>query len=378
MLEIKRKQSNTDSGKSAIQGDECELSVNGTYVGDAKVSGSSPKLEIDIENFEVSKKIVNHSFFQIFKSIHSLILEYPQDWVELYPKIFVHRDDDKKRFTIILTLYLDRNNWKQLWSVKEYIQEFDLFVQSSNPSNICLRRCDDEEHNLVIELEFKTSLGKTLIGSEIKQAYEILRELHNKIVRNLVSKLRGDSVVMYFDFPEEVKTPCEQYLLYFVRFLRDLGIESTAELKEDAGQVLFSVTPTNKRDALDKIYDALRIYLCLPSSHLISPSVEYDIAIQRLSANIDNLNAQLRLAYAEVQYKNATIQAQQFLIENQRRELNSKNIFESSRITTTQERNEEKEELIRGFSITKYKNNWLEIDLPDLIRQLKRFFSGTK
>jgi hypothetical protein len=51
------------------------------------------------------------------------------------------------------------------------------------------------------------------------------------------------AVTAVFEFPAPIKSACEQYLLYFAQFLRDLGIEAEAELKEEAGRVLFSVTP---------------------------------------------------------------------------------------------------------------------------------------
>ena len=51
----------------------------------------------------------------------------------------------------------------------------------------------------------------------------------------------------YFEFPDAVRVPCEQYLLYFAQFLRDLGVEASSELRHEVGMVLFSVTPTDLR-----------------------------------------------------------------------------------------------------------------------------------
>ncbi len=89
-----------------------------------------------------------------------------------------------------------------------------------------------------------------------------------------------------FNFPEQFKTPCEQYLLYFAQFLQDLGISATSNLKEEAGKVLFSVTPTDDKEALDKIREALAVYLNLPASPIV-----YDdsFAAMRLQQQIENL-----------------------------------------------------------------------------------------
>jgi len=116
-------------------------------------------------------------------------------------------------------------------------------------------------------------------------------------------KLRG------LNFPPAVRTACEQYLLYFVQFLEDLGIKASAELKEDAQRVLFSVTPANGASALEQIRQALEIYLGLPAMpDFSSAEGQYqNLAVQQLHANILHLQSQLTLARATLQAKDATI-----------------------------------------------------------------------
>jgi hypothetical protein len=58
----------------------------------------------------------------------------------------------------------------------------------------------------------------------------------------------------------------EQYLLYFVQFLEDLGIHATADLQEQARGVLLTVTPQDGREALERIREALDVYLQIPRS----------------------------------------------------------------------------------------------------------------
>jgi DNA-binding response OmpR family regulator len=128
-----------------------------------------------------------------------------------------------------------------------------------------------------------------------------------------------DTVEMTFNFPEAVKIPCEQYLLYFIEFLKDIGIDATADLREDAGKVLFSVTPKDKDEALDNIREALEIYLRLPVNRnttvVVSP--ETSIEVQKLSAQIHHLQGQLYLASAALQQKQLTIQQRDITIEHQ-------------------------------------------------------------
>jgi CheY-like chemotaxis protein len=96
----------------------------------------------------------------------------------------------------------------------------------------------------------------------------------------------SEAVELSFDFPESVSTPCKQYLLYFVDFLRDIGIEATANFREEAGQVLFAVTPKDKDEALDNIREALEAYLDLPTRQVVIPiaSPETSIEVQRLGS----------------------------------------------------------------------------------------------
>jgi hypothetical protein len=42
----------------------------------------------------------------------------------------------------------------------------------------------------------------------------------------------GDGVAIQFEFPGPLKVACEQYLLYFAQFLRDLGVEVEAKIEE--------------------------------------------------------------------------------------------------------------------------------------------------
>lgn len=183
----------------------------------------------------------------------------------------------------------------------------------------------------------------------------------------------GDSVAVLFDFPEEVRVPCEQYLLYFGQFLRDLGVQSTSDLSHEAGQVLFTVTPTDSRTALDKVRAALNVYLRLPSSPVGDPSHD-EIAVQRLESSVLRLQGDLRLASAELQAKNTTIQAQELIIQTQKGLLNGEIVFDSIRDVTPNA--EDKEKLLGGIvALATYKEKGVEVNLAELYRKLKGVFT---
>ena len=85
----------------------------------------------------------------------------------------------------------------------------------------------------------------------------MLKAIEAQAVTNCFDQIEDKSLATYFSFPEEVKSACEQYLLYFGEFLRDGGINASVEIKEEADRVLFSVTPRDSREALGRIRQIL-------------------------------------------------------------------------------------------------------------------------
>jgi hypothetical protein len=124
-----------------------------------------------------------------------------------------------------------------------------------------------------------------------------------------LSTASRDSLVTYFDFPPSIRAACQQYVIYFVQFLSDLGIDADAELKEIARRVLFSVTPREGPDALVRIQEALDLYLHLPDSSefILQASAYPDVAVRQLTSNISHLENQWATALLDA--KDAQINA---------------------------------------------------------------------
>src|SRR5262249_33523082 len=137
-----------------------------------------------------------------------------------------------------------------------------------------------------------------------------LRQLASAVKAHL-NQRETRSLNLVFDFPPAIKSACEQYLLHFVQFLSDLGIEAKAEIKEQASKVLFSVSPIDEKQALEKVYEALQAYLELPRSPdlAMAASQARDVAVAQLQANVLHLQSQLMLAKAAMEMKNATLDA---------------------------------------------------------------------
>jgi hypothetical protein len=120
-----------------------------------------------------------------------------------------------------------------------------------------------------------------------------------------------DGISAKFAFPVELRASCEQYLLYFAQFLRDLGINASSDLREHAGKVLFSVTPIDDTEALDKIREALAVYLNLPASPIV---LDDSFASMRLQQQIENLKHSQKMAARELQLTEKVLVAQSEII----------------------------------------------------------------
>lgn len=191
----------------------------------------------------------------------------------------------------------------------------------------------------------------------------------------------------FADFPSEVSSACEQYLLYFTEFLRQVGISASANLTHEAGEVLFSITPDDPTDALDKIRKALDVFLSLPRGNVVIVEDEdMDLAVLKTKANIEHLHSQLSLARAEINLRErelkayeATVEAKDISIDlltdrlKRRQQLLDGNIKESI-IEVDAIPTEEKEEFFDGIlALTKYNEKGLQIDLAKLFRKLREF-----
>jgi len=278
----------------------------------------------------------------------------------------LYRDDDDNRIQIALGLIrtTDINELMHTTGAYEYSSAITKQIRSRfSLSEMAIFHNVDPVQNEV-SLHVSAPLNDSLtIGGQLNWYVSQIVECYNEAVKVLLEQSR-ESVKVVLDFPEEVKVYCEQYLLYFVQFLKDLGVSATSELRHEAGKVLFSVTPIDQNEALDKIRSALEVYLVLPSGKL-THSGDNPIEIQRLTANIHHLQGQLSIAQAVLQAKDATIQAQQTSINN----------LLSGTVIDITPRPDDKEEFLGGaIALTKYQDKGVEINLAEIFRKLKRLF----
>jgi hypothetical protein len=336
------------------------------------------KLRGIIANSELYDQIIKMSFKDIFRQLNEVDLEYPFYWEDGFKEFYI----GEIRATLNLNNEIElefrfefnMDNWKQLWSMPDHGREYKSVIDSLGIPGLVWSWNDEENILNGMKISFHLTDQNAIIQSEIESRLLFLEKAHEQTLISLLSGIDPNSILTRFSFPEEVKVPCEQYLLYFIQFLRDIGIEAISQLREEAGDVLFSVTPVDQEEALDNIKAALEIYLRLPSNPTITTfiSMETEIGVQRLVSNILHLNSQLVLANATIQQKDILLQQQGTFIQQQQQLLSGQVLIQSRQ---GGEIAENKESLVSDIiSIKKFDWKFIELDLPTLLRRLKQRF----
>lgn len=180
------------------------------------------------------------------------------------------------------------------------------------------------------------------------------------------TKTKLSELTNTFTFPPEIQSSCEQYLIYFATFLRDIGINAETNIESKAHKTLFTVIPKDGEEALDKIKEALQMYLSLPESpEFETVASEFtDVGVQQLASQVYFLKSQLLMANSAIQMKDATIQS-----------LNMTNYQQTSIIESHQTNEKNEEEIAGGLvKVGEVKVPGFTFDLAELLRRIKRKF----
>jgi transcriptional regulator with XRE-family HTH domain len=165
--------------------------------------------------------------------------------------------------------------------------------------------------SLALSEQERGKLFRTLVDPRIRDS---LQSQAAAVTEDTEEYVR--SLVTHFDFPEEVRVACTQYLVYFTRFLKEAGIEATSDVLQKAGQTLFTVSPSDDTVALSKIREALDIYLQVPVRADVNLPTAYgaDPAELGLASQVFHLKSQLTLAIAEIQSREAQLRAAEEIV----------------------------------------------------------------
>ncbi|MBH5319435.1 hypothetical protein I6N90_16690 [Paenibacillus sp. GSMTC-2017] len=323
--------------------------------------------EISVQDFDAFQRISEVVIDEIPKEIESIMFYFGEE-DQIFNFYISRTENGLEKMSIFF--YLQANKWRNLYSIDEFFEGLRRTVEL---------QCEDKGFDLAIDAtELSYIFGFTITTrSTLKEVYEInsklICELVNKTKMRLLEELNKGSVISLFQFPEQVRTSCEQYLIYFTDFLKNLGINATSNLNHEAGQVLFSVTPTSDEVALYKIYDALEIYLRLPN--VISNNYyNSDVGPSELQlmANIQHLKSQILLANAIAQSQNITIENLRTTVDQQQKIIDA-SILQHSLIMDNMKNEENNSEEILGgaVTLTKFEGYGFEISLSNIYRRIK-------
>ncbi|MDR6563753.1 MULTISPECIES: hypothetical protein [unclassified Arcicella] len=320
-----------------------------------------------IYNEDVENILTSHSFNEVGKFFSQMKFSYVFNWWESTIRFDVITNDyfENKYPAIRIDLHIEElEHWAKPWSIESVAKQFETNVVKLN--NKTLKYWQDEEGILNgFGVEYFPENDLTIIDDELETVLTLLENLAVETNRDLLASIDNNSVVTFFQFPNESKTACKQYLLYFAQFLADIGVDADTEIKEELQQTLFKVIPTDKNQSLEQIRQALSVYLQAPSDNTLSTQFanNSDIAIRQWEANIFHLKSQLALVTSIIQAKETTIEMLQ--LSNYQ----YKQLLESH----SDSKDKNKEDIIKGIvTVDKFETKGLTINIAEIIRRLKR------
>lgn len=313
MIEIK-KANNTDNINLFIDGvliEGVNVSKYSAFKFDA-LNNHSFYYEISTKDKKIAEDLINHRLEEFpFGTKIQLINFF--EWLNEYHLISFEVIEYEQR-KLEFHYYPDMLKWRYGYSLVEYSNNIEEYIKKNSPFSGDFTFIDSIQqggYDPYFIVSFILDRTEYKIGLEIQHYLNFLKICHE----NINNKFQSNLLLATFSFPDKLKTSCEQYLQYFAKFLQDLGINVTSNLNEEAGKILFSVTPIDDIEALDKIREALAVYLNLPSS----PIVEYNDSFpaMRLQAEIERLQSSQRIAEMEFRVVHKALESQDKIIFQQ-------------------------------------------------------------
>jgi len=314
---------------------------------------------------------------EFFTDIHYSAKADWSDW-EFAMRLILSKDApsflenyDPEPVYLLLACNIDYINWRRHYSIHQLQQAFEEVLSSRQQTEYYFDPTGQGIFGIIIRPDNQDITLEALA----LRAIEIAEPVQKEAMELVAAMVAPDVITTLFDFPEEIKTACKQYLLYFAQFLADVGIKVGTEIKETAGKVLFTVVPEDANVALDNIKKALRLYMEAPgSSPGDSAAMETDkedIAIMRWQSAVHYLRSQLSLAQAELQAKNATIEYLNLSLY-----VSKQAMLPNVQMDVMPRRPRDEEPIVEGvLSVRKYDLlPGLSLDLPQIFRALKKLF----
>lgn len=338
------------------------------------------RFSVAVDDHDVASIIAEHGLSELPASVLDLRLSFNVGWIDHPIDVSISPPDELDPvhiFTASPNLRL--KEWRRLWSYDQYLAAVEGVVSQQPFTSFRWKWYnDDGESQNPFGVEWEVP-GCDRIWNEIARALLFLREVHVAAELKLHTELRPDTLLVHFSFPPGVRGPCEHYLSYFVEFLREIGIESTSEVRHSASDVLFSVLPNDPAIALDRIRQALAVYLQFPDSPVIDGAMKSsDVRVIQLAAVVQHYRSQLLLAQAALQMKDAAIDMQRRTLEDQNALLGSSAVLiQSLKGVANAGETLDREEFLDGIiQLGQWEEKGITLDWAKGIRAIRRWLSG--
>ena len=350
-----------------VDGERWEESVALNSGGDERVSallwGEAVRR---VENLSLAELEVHFSDLELALSENR---ESPFSWAFDFMELRCTKRDAQSMTQVVFKIDQDFNYWSEPFSISDLAATMEAATKSHPEYGFSYwQRGQDIQKGFGISTRVSASDSvKTVLS------ISTLADFENYVEATLA---RHKMVRVQFNFPSSIRNACEQYLVYFVQFLGDLGIDASAELKEEAHHTLFTVRPKDQNQALALIWKALDIYLHIPGSKGFEAATAQlnDIAVYQLRAIVAHLRGQEQLTLARIQLMNATIAAKDTEIALLKEKFDLHRFSEL--VEPSPSESNEVEAIWPGYFGIKKLVLWdfLEIELPEMLRRLKRRF----
>jgi hypothetical protein len=298
-----------------------DIGLEGTYITGAggALHVLNPKSAQRVIELRV-KDLLGDGEHHLFSSTEIFPLEKFE--TKVIVNLSLHKNHGKySNYKIKIGIKPEIERWNNRFSFLDYKEKFRTLAGRRGFLDEKILNSEKYVDDVLIDYYDKNQIA---IVIDFKCENETVAELFNiyleeiRAIDKLISKdrffrkLSSNSVIAEFNFPEHVQVACEQYLLYFVQFLKDLGIGASAKVREEAGKILFSVRPDNELDALDNIRNALAVYLNLPSNPIF---YEDRFTAMRLRRQIKNLRDSQKIAASELRFEESLLIQSQIIRE---------------------------------------------------------------
>lgn len=314
----------------------------------------------------VLNEILQYSYNEAGKRFYSIHYNFEsENWdFNFSTTISIHSSKFKTDPLFIYVIFdISWEDWNKPYSILQFAEVINTIIEENN--HICQYYQVDEDfvtNGFGIQFPINT---EDIMNADIEKALNFTEQILQDAKTSLIEKLDSDVLTTFFSFPENIKTACKQYLIYFAQFLMDLGIDAETEIEEESNKTLFKVIPKNKGESLEKIKLALETYLNAPEfTNQDLANATNNIAVIQWQSNILHLKSQLMITQSIIQLKDATIQSLQ--LSN----FEFKNLLEKERL---ENKDKNEEDIIRGLvSVNKYNGKGFSINIAEIIRKLKR------